>query len=155
MTMLGCEKTQYKKKLILIFPLIAAASVAVIVLNVLLTMFRTDATHIAFVTINIVFDIAAVWGIYAVTITKILPMKRLLSLYERSEKIGKKQHGTVLYISEKTVCVQGFQCFRISFETDTAQSDLYLIENGISLENGKAYTVSTVENLICSAEEIL
>lgn len=153
MTILGTDKAKYKKHITHFFLLVVAVSVAVIVLNVLLAVFRTDATHTAFIIINIIADIAAAWGVYALLTVKLLPMKKLINLYERGERNGKAQIGTVTEISDKTLCVQGFQCFKVTLNADGNTVELFLIENGISVETGKSYNLFTVENLIYKAEE--
>lgn len=153
MTIIGTDVKTSKKQMIHFVLLIAAISVAVIALNVLLSVFRTDATHSAFAAINIIADIAALWGIYGVLTIKILPGRKRIKLYERGERSGKEQTGTFKEISGTTLCVQGFQCYKAAFGTDDATVELYLIADGIHLEVGKEYKLFSVENLIYKAEE--
>ena len=154
MTILGCDKLKYKKNIHHFFLHIAVVSAAVIALNVLLAVFRTDATHTAFLIINILTDITLLWTMIYFLVAVIIPRKRLLAVYERGEKNGKAQIGTVTHVSEKTTRYQGFTCRALSVETGSIDYELYLIESGMELKNGTAYKLQTVENLIISAEEV-
>lgn len=153
MTILGKDKLKYKKQITHYFLLLASVSVAVAVTNILLAVFRTDATHIAFLVINILTDIALLWGIIYTIVNAITPKRKLLVLYERGEKNGKSQIGKVKRISKKTERYQGFACCAVTVETGSADYELYLIAYGIGLETDKSYKFITVENLIISAEE--
>ncbi len=153
MTVLGADKAKFKKRIVHFFLLIAVVSVAVIVLNVLLAVFRTDATHTAFLIINIVTDIALFWGIIYAVVAVINPKRKLLTIYERGENSGKSITGKVVEISEKPEMFQGFTCRAVTVETDDGNYELYLIEGGIELKAGIGYGLKTVENLIIFAEE--
>lgn len=142
-----------KKKTTQYFLLNAAVSVAVIVFNILLTVFRTDATHLTFLILNILSDIAAVWTVYAITVLKIIPAKKLLALCKRGESGAKTVCGTVTDVSENRVSVQGFACLKITIENGDGQTELYLAGDFLTLEKGKKYKLFTVENLISAAED--
>lgn len=153
MTVLGCDKIRFQRKIRQKILLLAAASVAVIALNVLLTVFRTDATHFAFAAVNIISDVALIWGGYALIVLAILPQQKLLQLYGRGERCGVLQTGAIKNISDKSLNVQGFPCFQIVLQTDKGDREIYLVGGRETLETGKVYEIVTVENIICRAEE--
>lgn len=153
MTILGCDKEQFKKTIIHFFLFITVVSVAVIVLNVLLAVFRTDSTHIAFLVINIVIDIAVIWFVISVMCLVIAPRRKLIALYERGEKNGVLEKGKVISVSERTICIAGFQCYKVSFETQNGNRELNLIQNSLILTQDEIFKVKTVDGIIISAEE--
>ena len=154
MTVLGCDKQVYKKRLFIYFLLIAVVSVAVIALNILLAVFRTDATHIAFLIINIISDIVAVWYLLAAVTVGIIPKKKLLKLYERGEKSGKENKLNIIEISNKTIVVQGFKCCTVTVDGEGVEAEIYLIKGAIQLEKGQVYKLGLVEGIIYYAEEV-
>ncbi len=153
MTILGKDKLKFREKFHHIILIVIVVSVAVIALNALLAIFRTDATHMAFLVINIVTDIALLWGILYTVLAVIIPRKKLLVLYERGENSGKCTTGKICEISDKTEVFQRFTCYSVTLEADGGNLEFYLIEGGIDLKIGFVYRLKTVENLIISAEE--
>lgn len=154
MTVLGCDKTEYKKHFIHFFLPIIVVSVTVIVLNVLLAVFRTETTHIAFLVINILSDIAAVWYVIAAVTVGVIPKKKLLKFFERGEKSGKEKNVSVKEISDKSIVIQGFKCRTVTVYGDEGEAEIFLIEGGLQLEKERKYKIGLLEGIIYFAEAV-
>lgn len=155
MNILGCDKTSYikrtRKSAAVCIALLSAAVIACIVLAV----FSSYNTRTAFLAVNIALTIIAAWAGITWLLMYYLPRKKLCAIFTRSEEHGKTLICRVEELSRDTSAVQGFACLTVICRRHDVISELYLPESGITLRAGCDYKLVTVENIICSAEELI
>lgn len=149
-TVLGIEKTEYSKRLKIKTAVSFAALVLVILLNVLLCVFRTESTHTAFLIINIVSDVAAIWFVYFYIRVVFIPQKRLLGLSKR-EEYGQVLVGRIADISDKSKKVSGFDCYELKL-SDGDRTVFLIADCNIPKEMCGEVKLHTVDNIVVAAE---
>lgn len=149
MTVLKKDLSDYKKLLNRRITLVIIVAIIAVVLNVLLCVFRSDSTHIAFLVINIITDISAGCFVAAYTLLKIAPERKLYKLCIKGQNFCKSVEGEIESISNTTTCVYGFRCF----EVKVSEKTVYMLDGvGLTLCVGEKLKLKTVQNIIISAE---
>lgn len=152
MTLLNCDTQLYSKKLATRKGIAIAVAVITVILNVLLSVFRTDNTHTAFLVINILADIACGWFEIAWYLFAISMQNKILKLATANAKLTQSVSGTVTDVSEDTQVVSKLQCRRVTVEGDETRIVFVVDGSGIALECGAKYSVTTVDNIAICAE---
>lgn len=148
--LLSVPADEYKKRLIAKTITVIAIFTMIVVMNILFCVFRTDSTHIAFLILNIVSDIACLWLLWFFIGVVFIPQKKLLALTER--KNVQIVYGGIEKVSDKTKRVSGFNCYEISVVGNGLRT-LFIIENGnIPTELKGQVKFFTVDNIVISAE---
>ncbi len=152
MTILNCDIQLYKKRLAM-RKIIAILAVALtVILNVLFSVFRSDETHVAFLAINIISDIACGWFLIAWYQFAISNQRKILSLATAKKELTQTVRGNVVAISDSTQVVSQLQCYKVTVEGNETRV-IFVVENcGITLERGVAYNITTADNIAISAE---
>lgn len=148
---LGVPLNDYIKGITVRIVISVAVCLVAVLLNILLTVFRTDSTHIAFLLINIIADIIAFCFVYFFVSTSILPRKRLYKLACR-EKDGKTFKGEITEISENIETVNGFDCYELTFQTDTTLKMFLINGSGVPSDLKGKVKVTVVDNIVVAAE---
>lgn len=146
---LGVPQAEYKKGIAVRIIICVAVAFVAVLANILLTVFRTDSTHVAFLIVNILSDVIAFCFIFFFVSTQILFRKKLYKLAVRS---GEKISGEITGISELTETVNGLECYEISLQ-DTDLKKVFLAKEGaVPYDlNGKV-KVTIVDNIVVEAE---
>lgn len=153
MTLLNCDIKEYAKKLNIKRITVVCVFVAVLLLNILLTVLRNDQTHVAFLTINIISDIACGWFIIAFYFFAIASQSKLLKLVSADESLKQKITGTVTEISRFAQTVSKFRCVSVTVVNGDEKRTVFVAEGGgISLEKDMSYLLTTAENIVIFAE---
>lgn len=154
LSLLKCEPEQLNKKINNRIIICVITSVAVIILNLLLSVFVTSQTKIAFAVLNIVLDILLLWFLYTFISCALIPDKRMLRLMRSAEKHGQKINGNITGISEEVQSVQGYRCRQLKIETVDGERNIFVIV-GTALENVQGKVSLTVtSNIVVEAVEL-
>lgn len=150
-SILGKTENQYKKSITIRKLISVAVCFVAVLLNILLTVFRTDSTHIAFLLINIFADILVFCFVYFFVSTSIVPRIRLYKLACRKDD-GKIFKGEITEISENTETVNGFDCNELTLQTDTALKMFLINGSGVPSDLKGKVKVTVVDNIVVTAE---
>lgn len=146
---LGVSKSEYNKKIMARVIICIAVALVAVILNILLTVFRTDSTHTAFLVINIVADTVAFCFIYFFVSTQILFRKKL---YKLSGKTSGLVVGEIKEISNNTQTVNGLECYEVTVEAEGTRKVFLAKEGAVPSDlNGKVKLVLS-DNIVVSAE---
>ena len=149
-SILGTSKEEYRRKLNIYIAITVAVIVITVALNVVLTLLRTESTHAAFLAVNIIADIAAVWFTIFFVSNVIVIKKRLFSLAERSAA-GETFTAEAESVSANTVRVSFFNCFEV---VCTDGRKFYCAKNGaLCVTAGMKATFTLVENILVEVED--
>lgn len=148
---LGKTENQYKKSITIRKLISVAVCFVAVLLNILLTVFRPDSTHIAFLLINIFADILAFCFVYFFVSTSIVPRIRLYKLACRV-KDGKIFKGEITEISENIETVNGFDCNELTLQTDTTLKMFLINGSGVPSDLKGKVKVTVVDNIVVTAE---
>lgn len=140
-SILGTTPRTYKKMLTKRILLCAALGILTIALNALCIFLRTDQNHSIMLWCNILTDI--LFGFFAISYIygRIVPQKRLYSLFSRHKT---SLSGTVCAISEVSTRYMGITCLKVSVHNRT----LFLPVDTLQLEENTAYTFTITSNII-------
>ena len=145
---LGTSVEKYGKKLKLNIITVAIVIVVAVAVNIVLCVLRSDATHAAFLALNIVVDIAAAWFTIYFVCTVIALRKKLLGIAKRIPN-GEKFTCNVEHISENTICICGLNCFEVVGENRR----FYVCPKGnIRLEAGQTVALTLVDNIVAEVQ---
>lgn len=125
---------------------IAITLIAVLVavsLNILLSIFRSETTHVAFLVINIMVDLFSLWFTVFIVDNVIAPERRLFRLYSRLE-YGEKFDGKVINISEGYTRVCGISCYAVDLDGGRR---IFVTGNN-SIKQGFVGTFTLVDNIV-------
>lgn len=146
---LGVPQNKYKKGITVRIIICIATVIVAVIINVLLTVFRTDSTHIAFLILNIISDVTALGFVYFFISVSILPRKKL---YKISLKPNGKISGKIIEVSQNTQTVNGLECYEIILQAECCKR-VFLAKEGAVPANVSGNVVLTVaDNIVISAE---
>ena len=145
---LGISVEKYGKKLKLNIITVAIVIVVAVAVNIILCVLRSDATHVVFLALNILVDIAVAWFTIYYICTVISLRKKLLNIAKRIPN-GERFTCNIDNISKNTVCVYGLNCFEVVGEN----RHFYVCEKGnIRLEAGQTVALTLVDNIVAEVE---
>ena len=149
MELLGMTIDKYKKKITAQIAVCAVLVCVALLVNVLLCVFRTDETHTAFLAINILVDILALWAVLFIIGVVILPKRKLLRLYERVNS-GDIIKGRVVTLSNATTRISGLDCYEVGLTPDEkAMRKIYVAASGgISIAVNDKVKCALVDNIV-------
>lgn len=148
MTLLNCDVKLYRKKLLRRKIIAIAVFLAAVILNVLLAVFRTDATHAAFLAVIIIADIACGWFLIAWYSFGISLQSVMLRLASSDKGLTQTVEGVVTEVSEDTQIVKKLQSYGVTVENGGESRVVFVVKDGgIKVEEGKSYTITTVQNI--------
>ena len=152
MTLLNCDIQLYRKKLTTRKGIAIAVAAITVILNVLLSVFRTDNMHTAFLVINILADIACGWFEIAWYLFAISIQAKLLKLATANSELAQNVSGTVTSVSGDTQVVSKLQCRKVTVEGEETRIIFVVDDSGIMFKCGVKYSIATVDNIATYAE---
>ena len=153
MTLLNCDVKLYRKKLLWRKIIAIAVFLAAVILNVLLAVFRTDATHAAFLSVIIILDIACGWFLIAWYSFAISLQSVMLRLASSDKGLLQTVEGSVTEVSENTQIVKNLHCYGVTVENGDGSRIIFVVKDGgIKVEEGKSYKITIVQNIATVAE---
>lgn len=147
--LLGVPQSKYKKGITVRIVICAAVAFVAVLLNVLLTVFRTEQTHVAFLSVNILADIIAFCFIFFFVSTQITPRKRL---YKLSTQKGTVLKGEAVEISETTQTVNGFECFELTVQSEGVRKVFIVKSSAIPADLIGRVILTVADNIVIEAE---
>lgn len=144
-TILGMDKTVFVRKIKNKKIICLVVLFAMLMLNVLFTLFRSDSNHSLMLFLNIFIDVLCGWFIIYFSEFWILPQARLLKIFNSEKSVFR---GEVLEISEETETIQSIICYRVVVGA-TEQRVVFLPAKGaIVLHKGEIWVFSVASGLI-------
>ena len=146
-TLLGMPLESYRKQYRTEIFVCGGLVCATLLLNIVLCVLRTDRSHVWFLLTNILTDTACGWYVIYRVNTKILMMRRMLSLVNKPKQ---RICGTIDSILTESRRIPHLDCVVVSVEG----RKFYLPRDGeIDLEEGTEYLLSIVDNVIVEVEQ--
>ena len=144
-TILGMDKTVFAKQIKNRKIVSLTVLLAMVLLNVLLTLLRSDSNHGLMLFLNIFVDTLCGWFVIYFSGFWIFPQKKLLKIFN-SEK--SKFRGEIMEISEEMETIQSIICYRVVVGA-TEERVVFLPANGtIVLNKGEIWVFSVASCLI-------
>ncbi len=142
-TIIGINVKKYQEKLKFQKTVIAAVSVSVLALNILLLLLRNEESHLLIYILTVVTDVLYGWFMIAFLELVILPKCRLLDLYGGSIS---RYEGKVAFVSKDTVKMRKVDCHEIVFGEEECRK-LFLPDT-LSLSVGDVVAVGVNSGII-------
>lgn len=146
-----CKK--YKDNMIVWLVVIIGSAVITAILNICLSVFRTDATHTASLIVNIVSDVLVAWFIITVLYYVLFPKYRIYRLYKQGKERSEIVSGQLI---EKcgTQRYDKIDCTVYSIETSAEKRKVFVPQNTFDdyIKIGDGLTLSVVNNIVCTVE---
>ena len=120
--------------------------VIVLAINILLTLFTTDATFTAFLIINILIDIVAGVYIFTYYLANIRTQKKLIAIFSKTKEEIK---GTIEDISSDTLTHLSIDCVKVK----VSERILFLPIGTIELTCGENIIAYCSSNVIVEVEK--
>jgi hypothetical protein len=144
-TILGMDKNVYTKKIKNRKIICHAVLLAMVLLNILFTLLRSDSNHGLMLFLNIFVDSLCGWFVIYFSSFWIFPQKRLLKIFNSGKS---KFRGEIVEISEEMETIQSIICNRVVVGA-TEQRVVFLPANGaIVLNKGEIWVFSVASGLI-------
>lgn len=150
-TILGVPVEQYKKKINTDIVLITVLGIITVAVNILLTVFVSENTLIAFLFVNILLDIIVFCFIYFWISVRILPYKKLYKIAIRSS-IGESLKGEVVSVTEQTETVNGLECYELTLNAKGIRKIFIAKEGAIYKDLSGIVELKMVDNIVVEAE---
>ncbi len=147
-TILGIPKDRYRRGMQQRMALCAVGAVAVLALNILLLLSRTEQKHSTHLLVNILTGIAAAWVLMGYARLVLMPRRRLyrLACSNHSDSIC----GTVQSVSPQPEYQEGLRCLRVQVDGRM----LFLpCDGALRLKVGRQVKLQTVGHFITEAEQ--
>lgn len=147
---LGNAKERFREKTIRETAGCIAVCVAVIAVNLLLCLVRTEATHLAFLLINIVTDSAVFGLLFFFAGTRLLPRRKLYALALREPK-GVVMAGRIGKQLGPPKIVGGLECVVVPVEEMASRKVFVAVESGVPFDLEGDVVLTLVDNIVVRA----
>ena len=148
------SSAELEKKITIQTAICGGISAVVILANILLCVFVTSTTHIAFLVINIVTDTALLCFLFGFISCAIVPEKEILKLVKNKNGHGQIIEGKIVEVSENVQSIQRYRCRQISIETSEGARRVFVIV-GTPIENiDGRIKLTAVSNIVVEAETL-
>ncbi len=109
-TILGKDRKAFDRRLKRRKAICIWVTVVTVALNLLLCLFRNETNHYVMLVLNIAIDLLVGWFLIAFVSLYVVPQLRLVKLYKKKSSAFV---GELIEISEETVRVEGFDCYKL------------------------------------------
>ncbi len=143
-SILGRGRAEFERNLAVNKVIVISAILLMIFLNISCTALRNDDNHTLMFVLNIATDVIFGWFSVAWISLKIIPMQRMLRLYDTARDV---YSGIVKSASNEATRVRYFDCIEVTAGDDTERT-LFLPVGNVELICGKSYLFKLSSNII-------
>ncbi len=136
-------KSKHERKIWILLALL----MTVLMFNIVLTLFRSDANHIILLIINIVVDIVVAWVATFYISAYLLPESRKIKLFNSAKTTFT---GKIEEIGKETETVMRFECYRVRI---SGRIFFAINASPLKFKVGREVIIHTSDNIIASAME--
>ncbi len=149
-TILGMGRDAFAKRLKTRIVIVITLAALTVLLNVLFCIMRNDENHGLMLGFNIAADTLCLWFLIYYLSFFVLPENSLLKLYDKKRSL---LCGEILSVSNETVRVQGFDCYKIAV-LENEERTLFLPDTGtVTINANSTLKLSVVSGIIAEVEE--